>query len=237
MRLSVLTASAALVFAASAFAADAPAPGLVRGTIASFDGKTLSLTTKDGVKTGAFTPKSVIFTVVPLKFDQLKSTDFVGITAVDGENGHLQAEEIHVIPIVGVGEGQYPWDHHPDTATGPVRAGSMTNGTLMPMPQRAGSMTNGMITPGSNMQLTVTFHGSEVVNGKCVGHAPKDGKGACTGTSIVDVKPTTPIVALVPGKPEDVKPGLAAVGGMAVVNGAPIFGSITVEKNGVKPEF
>ncbi len=236
MRFSILMASAALMLAVPAFAA-APGSGLVRGTVASFDGKTLSITTKGGAETGAFTPKTAIFTVVPLKFDQLKSTDFIGVTAVDGNNGHLDAEEIHVIPIVGVGEGQYPWDHHPDTATGPVRAGSMTNGMVAPMPMRAGSMTNGMAMPGANMELTVTFHGSQVVNGKCVGLAPKDGKGACAGSSIVDVKPDTPIVALVPGKPDDIKPGLAAVGGMGVVNGANVFGSITVEKNGVKPQF
>jgi hypothetical protein len=236
MRHSMLMASAALVLASSAFAADAPAPGLVRGTIASFDGKTLSIATSDGAQTGAFTPKTVIFTVVPLKFDQLKSTDFVGVTSVDGPDGHLEAEEIHVLPIV-VGEGQYPWDHHPGGATGPVRAGSMTNGMVAPAPMRAGSMTNGMAMPGANMQLTVTFHGSDVVNGKCVGHAPKDGKGACTGTAIVDVKPDTPIVALVPGKPDDIKPGLAAVGGMGVVNGVAFYGSVTVEKNGVKPVF
>ena len=118
MRLSLLMASAVLIVAAPAFAA-APGSGLVRGTVASFDGKTLSITTKDGAETGAFTPKTVIFVVVPLKFDQLKSTDFVGVTAVDGPDGHLEAEEIHVIPIVGVGEGQYPWDHHPTRRPGP----------------------------------------------------------------------------------------------------------------------
>lgn len=245
MRKSILTATVALsaLAVSAAFAADAPKPGLVRGTIASFDGKTLTMDTKDGAVTGAATPTLRIFTVAPLKFSDLSSKDFVGVTAVDGENGHLKAAEIHVLPG-HVGEGQYPWDHVPGDDSGPKRAGSMTNGMVAPAPKRAGSMTNGMVMAGANNTLTVTYTGSEMVNGKCEGHAPMAAPGSttpapagCTGTAIIDVPADTPIVTLVAGTAADVKPGLQAVGGMGVVNGAAVFGSLTVEKDGVKPAF
>ncbi len=238
MRLSIFASAAALSLslALAAQAADAPKPVLLRGTVESFDGKTLTMVTNSGAVTGAIAPTTRFFTVEPRTLDQLTSKDFVGVTSVDEPNGHIKAEEIHVIPVVGVGEGQYPWDHHPESAGGSMRAGTMTNGMMAPMPQRAGTMTNGMVTTGANAELTVTYHGSEMVNGKCEGHATLSGT-SCTGIAIVDVPPTTPIVALVPGKSDDVKPGLAAVAGAAVVNGQTVIGSVTVEKNGVKPAF
>ncbi len=242
MRKALLAGTTALVALASTlvFAADAPKPGLLRGTVASFDGKTLAMTTKDGEVSAPAAPTIRIFTVQPLKFSDLSSKDFVGVTAVPGENGHLTAEEIHVLPA-HVGEGQYPWDHHVGGDSGRKSAGSMTNGMVAPMPMRAGSMTNGMVSAGANHTLTVTYQGSEMVGNKCEGHAPAPAAagapapaGVCTGTAIIDVPEDTPIVTLVPGTPADVKPGLQAVAGVTPTGQ---FGSLTVEKNGVKPEF
>jgi hypothetical protein len=215
-----------------------PQARLVRGTITTFDGKQISIKTSTGEDvSAAISPNSRFLAVESRTFAQIKPTDFIGVTAVDGTNGHLRAEEIHIIPAVGVGEGQYPWDHHPDNATGSMRAGSMTNGTVqMAGAKQAGSMTNGTVgTAGAN-ELTMTFRGSEVVNGHCVGHAAPT--GGCTGTAIVDVTPSTYIAALVPAKPEDVKAGLAAVAGIGPGPDSKLFlGSVTVEKNGVKPQF
>jgi hypothetical protein len=252
MRKFLLAGSTALVAlaATAAFAADAPKPGLVRGTVASFDGKTLSMTTKDGTVSAPVAPTLRIFTVAPLKFSDLNSTDFVGVTAVPGQNGHLTAEEIHVLPA-HVGEGQYPWDHHVGEDSGRKSAGSMTNGMVAPTPKRAGSMTNGMVAAGANNTLTVTYTGSDTSSGKCEGHAPMaaaapttgtvapPAPAGCAGTAIIDVPAGTPIVTLVPGTAADVKPGLQAVAGAgSATPGGPVgFGSITLEKNGVKPEF
>ena len=244
MRRSILAGTTVLVALAitQTFAADAPKPGLVRGTVSSFDGKTLAMTTKDGVVSAPVAPTLRIFTVAPLKFSDLNSTDFVGVTAVPGANGHLTAEEIHVLPA-HVGEGQYPWDHHVGEDSGRKAAGSMTNGMVAPAPMRAGSMTNGMVAAGANNTLTVTFAGSDMVNGACEGHAPATPPGggavaaACHGTAVIDVPEGTPIVTLVPGTAADVKPGLQAVAGAGPMTGPVFFGSITIEKNGVKPEF
>jgi hypothetical protein len=114
----------------------------------------------------------------------------------------------------------------------------MTNGTVEATGgARAGSMTNGTIGNAAANRLTLSFHGSEIVDGKCVGHAAPGGAG-CTGTAVVDVTPATFIAALVPAKRDDLKPGLAVVAGIGTTpDGKSFVGSATVEKNGVKPEF
>lgn len=241
------SAAILLTLSSSVFlgAADAPPPAmktmLVRGTIENIDATTLRIKTDKGTDvTAAFTPKTFFAVVEPRTFAQIKSTDFVGITSVPGVGGHLLAEEVHVIPVVGMGEGQYPWDHHP--STGRVASsgmGSMTNGTVAPsLPAKAGSMTNGTVTASAGaQQLTVTYRGAQMVNGHCEGHAVA-GQTVCTGTAIVDIAPTTFIAAIVPATKADIKPGLAVVAGVATDEAGHTFlGSATVEKNGVKPEF
>src|SRR5258707_2414244 len=125
MRLRTLIISATLL-AGPAFAADAPAPPplLVRGTIASFDGKSVTITKADGTSvTGAVAPTTFFAAVEPRRFDQLQATDFVRITAMPAPHDTLKAEQIHMLPI-HVGEGAYPWDHHADGS--PRSAGRMT---------------------------------------------------------------------------------------------------------------
>ena len=245
MRISI--AAAVLCLASTAMAADAPAPqlkpSLVRGTVEKFDAGTLTVRTAEGTDvTATITPASRFATVEKRAFGDLKPTDFVGITAVPGVNGHLRAEEVHVIPVVGLGEGQYPWNHHPSGwATMASGMGSMTNGSIAAVaqpPMMAGSMTNGTVMPGSgNWQLSVSYHGAQMMDGKCEGRAVP-GKPGCMGTAIVDVSPLTPIEAIVAAKKDDVKPGLAVVAGIGTDDAGHAFlASATVEKNGVKPEF
>jgi len=238
MKFRTLTISAGFaVLATAALAADAPpaAPMLVRGTIASIDAKSVTITKADGTTiTGALAPAMFYAAVEPRRFDQIKATDFVGITSSPGPNGTLMAEEIHILPI-HVGEGSYPWDHHPD---GAKKAGSMTNGTVAMAggPAKAGSMTNGTITTAGGMTLKVTYHGSAMVGGKCVGLAAMGGATPCTGIADVTVAPTTQIVAIVPAKPTDAKAGLAVFANMTNgPDGTPVVGSMVMEKNGVKP--
>lgn len=250
MRLISIAAAVAISFVVPAFAAENAAPpaapqgkpSLLRGTVAAFDGKTLSIKTEAGTTvTAAIIDKTAFLSVEARTFDQLKATDFIGVTSVPGKRGHLKAEEVHVIPMVGVGEGSYPWDHHPSSHKS-ATAGSMTNGTVQALkPAKQGSMTNGTVAKSGGRQLTVTYHGSAMADGKCVGMAAAakaPGGAPCDGSAIVDVSSSTPIVAMVPAKPDDVKQGLAAVAGiMTLPDGKIIAGSVTVEKNGVKPEF
>jgi hypothetical protein len=232
-------ATAAIAQTAPVQPAPAMKPSLVRGTVESIDANTLTIKTDAGaVVTATITPMSRFGVVEARTFSQLKPTDFVGITAVPGRNGHLRAEEVHIIPIVGMGEGQYPWDHHP-SASHATSMGSMTNGSVAGMHTAApGSMTNGTVGSVSGTdELNITYHGAEMIDGKCEGRAAP-GKPGCEGTAVVDVTPETFIAAIVPGKIEDGKAGLAVVAGVGTDPSGHVFlGSATFEKNGVKPEF
>lgn len=243
LTLAVLLASSASVFLGAADAPPVPPMKtmLVRGTVESIDATTLTIKTDTGADLATIiTPKTRYGAVEARTFAQIKSTDFVGITSVPGRNGHLTAEEVHIIPVAGLGEGQYPWDHHPSSErVASSGMGSMTNGTVAPaLPAKAGSMTNGTVTASAGAkQLTVTYHGAQMVNGHCEGHAVP-GQAGCTGTALVDITPMTAIAAIVPATKDDVKPGLAVVAGVAQDDaGHTYLGSATVEKNGVKPEF
>jgi hypothetical protein len=77
-----------------------------------------------------------------------------------------------------------------------------------------------------------------MVNGKCVGPAAMAKDKPCTGLAMVDVTPSTVIVAIVPAKNTDAKAGLTVFASMRTgPDGAPVVGSLVMEKNGVKPEF
>jgi len=240
---SLMLGAALTICTGSAFAADAPPamPMLIRGTIASIDTKSVTIKKTDGTTvTGAIAPTTNFSAVEPRRLDQIKPTDFVGITSVPAPNGDLMAEEIHIIPLKGLGEGSYPWNHHPDGAK-PSAMGSMTNATVAMVHDNstsAGSMTNATVTGGANNQLQVTYHGSAMVNGKCVGLAMLAKDKPCTGLANVDVTPSTAIVAIVPAKGTDAKAGLAVFANMMKdPDGNPVVGSLVLEKNGVKPEF
>ncbi len=247
MRTLTLATIAAVSLSGFAFAADAPPAGpaqrptILRGTVTSFDGKLIGIRVKTGeVISLAVIDKTTFSAVEPRRFDQLKPTDFIGVTSVPGKRGRLRAEEVHIIPQAGLGEGQYPWDHHPDNSTSSKRAGSMTNGeieTARTAPQTAGSMTNGTIETGGKRQLTVSYRGAQMVDGQCVGLAVPD-KPGCTGKSIIDVPSRTPIAAIVPAKADEVKPGLAIVGfAVKPPDGKAVLASATIERNHVKPQF
>ncbi|HEY2033422.1 MAG TPA: hypothetical protein VGH02_07005 [Rhizomicrobium sp.] len=242
----ILAAALIALSSSVAMAADVPPPApkttLVRGTIQSLDAKSMTIKTDDAKDfTGTVTLATRFATVEKRSFSQIKPTDFVGITSVPGKDGHLTAQEIHIIPLAGMGEGQYPWEHHPSTATMSSGMGSMTNGTVataQKAPMMAGSMTNGtVIAGGGNWQLNITYHGAGTVDGKCAGLAVP-GKPGCTGTSIVDVTPQTPIVAIVPYRRDLVKPGIYVVAQVLTdAAGKASIASATVEKGGVRPEF
>ena len=239
----LLMASAVVLFAGAALAADAPPamPMLIRGTIANIDAKSVTITKADGTTvTGTLAPTTNYSAVEPRRLDQIKPTDFVGITSVPAPNGDLMAEEIHIIPLKGLGEGSYPWDHHPEGAK-PSAMGSMTNATVATVHNgstMAGSMTNATVTGAASNQLQVTYHGSAMMNGKCVGLAAMAKEKPCAGMAMVDVTPSTAIVAIVPAKNTDAKAGLTVFANMTRdKDGNPVVGGLVMEKNGVKPEF
>jgi hypothetical protein len=228
-----------MVVGAPALAADPAPPILVRGTIARIDAKSISIARADGTPfTASLAPGTSFSTVEPRRFEQIKASDFVGITTVPGPNDTAQAEEIHIIPEKGFQEGSYPWDRRPDGAK-PDAARGVTHGTVAVVDDEHPAeytMTNASVTGSSGMQLKVTYQGSTMVGGKCTGHAPKGDGKPCTGVAVVDVSPVTPIVAIVPGKATDAKAGLAVFAIVATdPQGKRTALRMILEKNGVKP--
>jgi hypothetical protein len=241
-----LLGASLLLLAASALGADplpsAAPPVILRGNIAAIDAKSISIKKADGTTVKvSLTAKTAFATVELRRFDQIKPTDFVGVTTVPGPNGTLVGEEVHVFSVNGVSEGSFRWDHHPEGVQPPV-VSLMTNGTVAavpPPPPGTYSMTNANVTATNGMLLKVTYQGESMVDGKCTGRAADAAGGkTCTGEAIVQVASGAPIVAIVPGKPADAKAGLALfLIALADAKGKLTASSLTIEKNGVKPQF
>jgi hypothetical protein len=228
--------------AASARADDTPPPVIVRGTIASIDAASISIVRPDGTTvTASLAPNASFSTVEPRNFEDIKATDFVGITTVPGLKGALKAQEIHILPTKGLNEGSYPWDHQPGAGKPPAAASGITNGTVAVVHDEQPdtyTMTNASVAGSSGMQLKVTYHGSTIVDGKCVGRASKTAPKPCTGVATVEVSPETPIVAVVPGKPTDARVGLAVFAAVVTQpRGKSVATRLVVEKNGRRPGY
>jgi hypothetical protein len=238
--LSLTFGSGFILLVAWAFAADIPAPSVIRGKIASIDAKSISIGKADGsVVTASLAPGVSFATVESRRFDQIRDTDFVGVTTVPGPSGLLMAREVHILPWKGLAEGSFPWDHQPEGTTS-AAASSITNGTVAVAHDEGTqyTMTNASVTASTGGQLTVSYKGSAIVGGKCVGHAANATGKPCSGVATVVVAPSTPIMAVVPSKPADARPGLAVFALFSAgPNGKWAALSIIVEKNGLKPLF
>jgi hypothetical protein len=107
---------AALV-ATSALAQQA-APVRVRGTIENVTGPILDVKTRDGAMVKVkVADNAVVRTVVKKSLADVKSGEFVGITAMPQPDGTQKAVEIHIFPeaLRGTGEGHRPWDLVPNS--------------------------------------------------------------------------------------------------------------------------
>jgi hypothetical protein len=150
MRTSIFLTAAAfgLVFG-GAVSAQAASPHFerVRGTIASFQGGTLTVKTDSGDKTIAVGDKTGISAVRKIAMSEIKPGSYIGTAAVPGKGKNLRALEVLVFPAAmkGVGEGHTPYDLGTDS--------SMTNGTV-------GKVT----TTPVGRQITVSYKsGSQTV--------------------------------------------------------------------------
>ena len=105
-------------------AAHAQSPRPISGAIVSFDGTTLVVRPSSGEEmTVRVPPELKVGAVEERKLEDIKSGDFVGSAAIQGSDGRLQAQEVHIFPeaMRGTGEG-----HHP--MSGPNQ--TMTNATV-----------------------------------------------------------------------------------------------------------
>ena len=116
---------AAIVFSASPVLAQNPPSTVVRATIESVgaDGASVAVRTRAGEdRTIRLGPKTRITFVVPATLADVKPGAFIGVAALPGEGGELEAMEVHIFPeaMRGTGEGFRPFDLAPRS--------TMTNG-------------------------------------------------------------------------------------------------------------
>jgi Domain of unknown function (DUF5666) len=141
---SLLLVAVATVSAPSALAQSANSLR-IRGTIESFDGKTLVVASREGKSlTIALAPDHAVSAVKGMRLADIKAGDFIGTASAPAEDGSMRALEVTVFPesARGAGEGNRPWDLSPGS--------SMTNATISSMSGSAASPT-----------LTLTYKGGQ----------------------------------------------------------------------------
>jgi Domain of unknown function (DUF5666) len=115
----------ALLLAASAALAQAPATVRVRGTINSVDGQTLDVKSRDGATLKVkLADNAPVRAVVKASLADVKAGGYVGVTGMPQPDGTQKALEIHIFPeaLRGTGDGHRPWDLAPNS--------TMTNGAI-----------------------------------------------------------------------------------------------------------
>ena len=203
--------------------AAAPMPTRIRGTIQSFTGQTLTVTTPTGLVRIQFAPKGHVAELVPSDRAHIKPGTFLGIASAEQSDGSQRAVEIAIFPdsMRGTGEGSYPWDT-PGAAGGkPVTHSRMTNGTVSAAPAGAmhSRMTNGTVGKGaSGSSLTLTYKG---IGG--------------SGAQPITIPAGIPIVMIQPGTVKDLTPGAHVIVIAAKQGTGMVSGQVLVGKNGLTP--
>jgi len=120
-------------------------PSHVRGSIVSFNGKVITVKTREGKTVDvALADGGHIAGVASAAIGDIKPGDFVGIASLAKADGGDGALEVLIFPpaMKGMGEGSYGWDLKPNS--------SMTNATVANAVKGVDGHT-----------VTVTFHGKE----------------------------------------------------------------------------
>lgn len=117
---------------------------LVRGTIADAEPAGLSVKTKDALARVAITEKTGYAAVFASRIEEIKTGEYVGITAKRGADGGWQAVEVHIFPeaMRGLSEGHYPWDFPGTTMTNAVvgEVGQKVDGRLLTLTPKGQSV-------------------------------------------------------------------------------------------------
>jgi hypothetical protein len=204
-----LTACAAVVAAAQAFAAE---PVMrVKAKLSAFDGTLMRLEAlpakgaKSGEKSGedfsvAVTQATRYVGSAPSSFSSIKPGDYVGAAVSEQRGGSLTSQEIYLYadPLRGSGEGRFPEGER-----------LMINGTVTavkptaPEDKNDGSLTlhyRGAVLSGAGPNRTV-----------CEGRASPPAYAsplACQADAVIEVKPGAKVSALSVGDKDLLKPGV-----------------------------
>ena len=102
----------------------------VRGTITAVDGNVLAVKLRDGQDVKLHLADDVGVAVArPIKFEDIKQGDYVGVTTQKRADGALVAREVHYLAPT-VPQGHIPWDLEPGSM--------MTNANVEAMVSAAG---------------------------------------------------------------------------------------------------
>jgi hypothetical protein len=137
---SIRRSSVLALALAAATAALAQAPERVRGTIAAFDGKALSVTDARGAPAQVTVgEKTEIVFAKPIALSEIKAGDFLGVTSMKQGDGKLIAYEVRRFPKP-LNPGHRPFDGRDDQ--------TMTNATV-----------GAVVQATSGRELTMTYEG------------------------------------------------------------------------------
>ena len=129
-RLTKICVTSLLIITGAAQAQDAVR---LRGSITAYDGKTLTVHTREGADVNVeLSEKSTVAYMKALKLEDVKPGTALGTSAVMGRDGKLIARELHLFPAERAipNEGHRPWDLEPGS--------SMTNATVSAVAQASG---------------------------------------------------------------------------------------------------
>lgn len=138
---SIRLSSLLLLFVCTAVLAQAPTR--VRGTIAAFDGVTLSVTGGGLIQVD---DKTQIVFAEPIALADIRPGDFLGVTSVKAQNGALTAYEVRRFPQA-LNPGHRAFDGRDDQ--------TMTNATVGAVVQSASGRDLVLIYDGGTQQIKV----------------------------------------------------------------------------------
>lgn len=159
----------AVVFLAFALAgaAHAQTPQRVRGTITAYDGKVLSVKSRDGRDlTLQMAENATVAAAKAITLADLKAGDYVGVMTQKDAGGRLVAREVHTIART-VAEGFGPWDYEPGafmTNASVVTTVKSAAGTELTVEFKGGSQTI-RVPEGTPIVTTVPADRSLLVPG------------------------------------------------------------------------
>jgi hypothetical protein len=143
-----LTTACALGLAAAVADAQTASSTRIRGTIASIEGNTMTVTGRGGQSIPVMLDdKLAVAAVKAVDLGSINENTYVGIATRPGADGKLTALEVVVFPesARGAGEGHRAWDLEPGSM--------MTNGTV-----------KGAVKAASGRELSVTYKdGSQTI--------------------------------------------------------------------------
>ncbi len=198
---SILAAIAFVLAApALAFAADAPAPppvAPVNGTVTSISPTTLVVKGADGKEAKfALGPNVGVTKTRTGTLGDVKAGQFIGCTAVEGPDGKLRAQEIHIFPesMRGTGEGHYPWGNQAKTTmtNGNVESlAGVSDGKTIKVSYKGGT-TNVLIPPSTTITVIEAAALKDVKVGSMVtvfSTTNADGSRTAMGIGLAPAKP------------------------------------------------